>query len=243
MLTGRLRGQQGAVDVVRVGRGGVVLTCLAVLGVVVGGVLVVTGLTRSPSSPAPPRPVHRAAAPAPASHRHARPPRVQDDRKRGVPDLTTGPVMPASTPVRLSIPRLRVTSALERLGVDASGAMQVPVDPAEAGWYDLGPAPGSLGPAVVAGHVTWNGSHAVFFALATLRPGDEVAVHRADGRTAVFAVHRVAQFQKTHFPTHAVFGPVHRAALRLITCGGTYDAAAHRYLANVVVFATLVSER
>jgi sortase (surface protein transpeptidase) len=152
-------------------------------------------------------------------------------------------VLPASKPVHLSIPRLQVGSPLERLGVDGAGVMDVPGDPARAGWYDLGPTPGSLGPAVITGHVTWNGTRGVFFALAALRRGDVVRVDRADGRTAVFEVRRVAQFQKTHFPTRAVFGPVDRAALRLITCGGTYDAAAHRYLANTVVFATLVSAR
>jgi sortase (surface protein transpeptidase) len=118
--------------------------------------------------------------------------------------------------------------------------MDVPTDPARAGWYDLGPAPGSLGPAVIAGHVTWNGTRAVFFALATLRHGDLVRVDRADGRRAVFAVRRVARFQKTHFPTREIYGPIDHAGLRLITCGGTYDASAHRYLANVVVFADLV---
>ena len=44
--------------------------------------------------------------------------------------------------------------------------MEVPADPANAGWYELGPSPGALGPAVVAGHVTWNQAPAVFFRLA-----------------------------------------------------------------------------
>jgi sortase (surface protein transpeptidase) len=118
--------------------------------------------------------------------------------------------------------------------------MDVPRDPARAGWYDLGPAPGSLGPAAITGHVTWNGSRAVFFRLAALRRGDLVRVARADGRVAVFRVSRVAQFEKSRFPTREVFGPIDHAGLRLITCGGTYDAARHRYLANVVVFAGLV---
>jgi sortase (surface protein transpeptidase) len=141
----------------------------------------------------------------------------------------------------VSIPRIRVASPLVRLGVDSTGAMEVPADPARPGWYDLGPTPGALGPAVIAGHVTWNRSPAVFYELAKLRPGDRVVVDRADGLKAVFAVRRVTRFQKRHFQTREVFGPLNRAGLRLITCGGTYDGAAHRYLANVVVFATLVS--
>ena len=243
MLSGN-DGRTGVDVVGGIGRSGAVLTGVALLVLVVGGALLATGLSRRPAPPAVDHhgTAHRAAEPR-AVPRHRQAPHASGARQRGVPDLTTGPVLPVSRPVRVSIPRLGVASRLERLGVDGAGAMDVPVDPAQAGWYTLGPAPGSLGPAVITGHVTWNGTRAVFFRLATLRPGDLVKVDRADGRTAVFRVRRVARFQKTHFPTRAVFGAIDRAALRLITCGGTYDAAAHRYLANVVVFATLVSAR
>jgi sortase (surface protein transpeptidase) len=130
---------------------------------------------------------------------------------------------------------------LVELRLDSSGAMEVPPAPALSGWFALGPAPGALGPAVIAGHVSWNGIPGVFHDLAQLRPGDTVAVARQDGRTAVFSVTRVAQYPKNAFPTDAVYGPVDHAALRLITCAGGYDAVNHRYLANVVVFADLVA--
>jgi len=35
-----------------------------------------------------------------------------------------------------------------------------------------------------------------------------------------------------------VYGPIPNAELRLITCGGAFDAAAGHYLSNVVVYAT-----
>jgi hypothetical protein len=76
-----------------------------------------------------------------------------------------------------------------------------------------------------------------------MRRGDRVSVQRRDGRTAVFTVTRVAQFSKSRFPSSAVYGPINHAGLRLITCGGTYDAARHRYLDNVVVFASLSAVR
>lgn len=227
------------------GRRGTVAACAALLALLVGGALLVTGL--SGGDPAPPRATdhapaaHHTASAGPPSRPHGHAPRAGGSTRRGVPDLTRGLVLPVSRPVRLVIPRLGVTTPLEDLGVDDAGAMDVPKDPARAGWYDLGPAPGSLGPAVITGHVTWNGSRAVFFRLAGLRRGDLVRVARADRRAAVFVVRRVAQFEKSRFPTREVFGPIDRAGLRLITCGGTYDASRHRYLANVVVFARLVS--
>jgi sortase (surface protein transpeptidase) len=117
--------------------------------------------------------------------------------------------------------------------------MEVPTHPAKAGWYTGGPAPGALGPAIIAGHVTWNGTRGVFFRLGDVRPGDRVAVRRADGSVARFSVRRVVTFPKAKFPTRSVFGAIDYAGLRLITCGGLYDEFAHRYLDNVVVFADL----
>jgi sortase (surface protein transpeptidase) len=158
-------------------------------------------------------------------------------------DQTKGLVLPESDPVALSIPRIGVQSTLVDLGLDTAGAMEVPQDPSLAGWFSRGPAPGALGPAVIAGHVTWDGAPAVFHRLGTMRRGDQMTVTRKDGKTAVFTVTRVARFSKSRFPSRAVYGPIDHAGLRLITCGGTYDAARHRYLDNVVVFARLEAVR
>jgi len=159
--------------------------------------------------------------------------------RTGIPDRVSGRVLPASQPVSVAIPRLQVSSRLELLGLGAEGEMEVPANPARAGWYTLGPTPGALGPAVIAGHVTWNQVPAVFFRLAELRLGDLVRVSRADGRVAVFEVTHIAQYEKSEFPTTRVFGAIDHAALRLITCGGEYDGAARRYSDNVVVYARL----
>ncbi len=44
-----------------------------------------------------------------------------------------------------------------------------------------------------------------------------------------------------HFPpTQLVYGNTNHAALRLITCGGSFDFSTGHYVDNVVVFATLV---
>ena len=152
-------------------------------------------------------------------------------------------MLSASDPVAVSIPKLGVRSTLVDLGLDVDGAMEVPQDPALAGWFSRGAAPGALGPAVIAGHVTWDGAPAVFHRLGTLRRGDQVTVDREDGQTAVFTVDRVARFSKSQFPSREVYGAIDHAGLRLITCGGTYDAANHRYLDNVIVFARLTAVR
>jgi sortase (surface protein transpeptidase) len=159
--------------------------------------------------------------------------------KTNVRDKTSGLVLPESHPVAVSIPRIGVRSRLVDLGLDSNGAMQTPDDPADAGWFSRGPSPGALGPAVIAGHVTWNGAPGVFYHLGTMRRGDQVSVTRKDGKTAVFTVTRVARFSQSQFPSQAVYGAIDHAGLRLITCGGRYDAARHKYQDNVVVFARL----
>jgi hypothetical protein len=183
--------------------------------------------TSSTSSSAPPPPSERPTAGA-----------DQTDLR----DKTTGLVLPESDPIAVSIPRIGVRSTLVDLGLD-DGVMEVPQDPARAGWFSRGPAPGALGPAVIAGHVTWEGAPGVFHRLGTLRRGDQVTVTRKDGKTAVFTVSRVARFSKSQFPSRAVYGRIDHAGLRLITCGGTYDAVRHTYLDNIVVFAKLEAVR
>jgi sortase (surface protein transpeptidase) len=148
--------------------------------------------------------------------------------------------MAAAPPVTISIPRLGVASSLESLGIDSGGAMEVPQDPGKAGWYHLGPSPGALGPAVIAGHVTWDRAPAVFYSLAELHPGDVVDVTRRDGLVAVFRVTHVRSYAKSEFPTRSVFGPIDHAGLRLITCAGDFDSTSQRYSDNVVVYARLV---
>ncbi len=214
---------------------------VAVVTAAAGVALVIAGLTpRTPSTE--PRPTvgqHAGSRPAvrPAGPQAGEPSEQED--KSGVEDLVTGPLLPSAAPVSIRIPSLHVFSRLEDLGVDDDGVMEVPAEPANAGWYELGPSPGSLGPAVVAGHVTWNQAPAVFFRLAELRPGDVVQVTRTDDVVADFEVTRVARYPKTAFPTDMVFGAIDHAGLRLITCGGDYEPAAHRYTDNVVAFARL----
>ena len=218
---------------------------LAVLLAVVGLALVRASFpTTSPDAAPAAEGVHQSqASTSPSTPTPAPRPSSAPVARSDVRDRTTGRVLPESHPVSVSVPRIGVRSRLVDLGLDADGAMEVPADPARAGWYTGSVTPGALGPAVIAGHVTWDRAPAVFSRLGTLRRGDLVAVERADGRTAVFTVDRVARFSKSRFPTREVYGTIDHAGLRLITCGGTYDAVRHRYLDNVVVFATLTGVR
>jgi sortase (surface protein transpeptidase) len=156
-------------------------------------------------------------------------------------------VLPASLPAAqqvarpawLSIPVIGVRTSLVDLGLRANGTLQVPSSTAVAGWYTGSPRPGTVGAAVIAGHVDSRSGLGIFFWLRELRRGDRVYVGRADGTMAVFAVTAVRKFAKDLFPTAAVYGSVPDPELRLITCGGVFDRSLGSYLSNVVVFARL----
>lgn len=162
----------------------------------------------------------------------------------------TGPIVappqsaqpaPAARPVSLTIPLIGVNTKLITLGLAAGGAMQVPSSTRVAGWFTGSPRPGEIGSAIIVGHIDSRTGPGVFYRLPELHSGDRVYVKRADGTMAEFRVTAVQTYPKDHFPTQAVYGPTPDAELRLITCGGTFNAATGHYKSNIVVYGTQVS--
>jgi sortase (surface protein transpeptidase) len=142
-------------------------------------------------------------------------------------------------PVRIGIPAVGVSSPLDRLGRARDRTVQVPSRWERAGWYAPGTRPGDPGSAVILGHVDSKRGPAVFYRLRELRPGDLVEVALAGGSSVRFAVERVEQYDKRRFPTAEVYYPTLTPELRLVTCGGTFDATAGHYRSNIIVFAAL----
>lgn len=150
--------------------------------------------------------------------------------------------LPRSTPVHLNIPSQNIDLDIVPVDRDASGAIAMPpLFDWVAGWYDLSPTPGEIGPAVIVGHVDTYKGISVFWDLRYVQPGDSVAVTRADGHTANFTVTALQQYDQNNFPTQTVYGNTSDAELRLITCGGTFDTSTGHYTQNTVVYAKLVS--
>ncbi len=173
----------------------------------------------------------RSVTPHPAAPQPAPPPAVAP--------------LPPAEPIGLRIDVIDVTSTLVSLGLNTDDTIEVPPveSPMQAGWYRYGPTPGEIGPAVILGHVDGGGRDGVFARLDELSTGHEIAVTRADGRTAVFSVTRTVQLPKARFPTEAVYGDTRGAQLRLITCGGEFDESGGSYRDNVIVYAALAAVR
>ncbi|MBE1581005.1 class F sortase [Amycolatopsis roodepoortensis] len=152
---------------------------------------------------------------------------------------TVSPLAPAR-PAKLEIPAIGVrTGEIIDLGLAGDGTLEVPHDAITTGWFTGGPAPGEIGPAVLAGHVDYKKVPGVFVRLKELKAGDQALVHRADGITAVFTVYAVERHAKASFPTEKVYGDTTGPELRLITCGGDFDSSTGNYLDNVIAYAKL----
>ncbi len=242
------------------GSRGVSRTLAAVLvGAALAGVVAVMGgllLLFDPGGPVQVGPANGAAATGPAESAVSAAQKTDDD---GIGDAGTrddgtgiaerraggrGPeLLGRSKPTRIRIPVIGVDAAVQPVGLDDKGFIEVPPlsRPGLTGWYREGPAPGQLGPAVILGHVNTKAGPAVFARLPTLTKGDRVEVSRADGSTATFAVDEVQRVHKRQFPTARVYGNLDTAGLRLITCGGSFDTERRSFTDNIIVYATLIA--
>lgn len=221
-------------------RGGV-LAAAAVVLLLGGGAAVAVGIAgQEPAPPQVPATASAEASPVPG------PSSSGPERAGGLPAPASPDPAPSAEaeqplPTTVRIPAIGVESELITLGLQADGTMAVPegADVDRAAWFDGSPRPGAAGPAVIEGHVDSENGPSVFYDLARLSPGDEVAVDRADGSTATFVVEEVEQFRKDEFPTLTVYGNTDGPELRLITCGGSVDPATGHYTDNTVVSARL----
>jgi hypothetical protein len=148
--------------------------------------------------------------------------------------------LPRGEPTRVVIPAIGVDARLIPVGLEPTGAMEVP-DFGLAAWYEKGPRPGHLGPAVITAHVdSWLGPD-VFFDLKRLVAGDLVVVSYDSGDVVTFTVTSSEQLPKVALPVASIWPTTNDPLLTLITCGGRFDHSARRYLDNVMVYATLTS--
>lgn len=163
-----------------------------------------------------------------------------------VPVSVTSKASPNETgvalPVRLIIPAIQLSAAVQSLGLDANGTgdMAVPTNFTDVGWYELGTRPGMSGSAVIAGH--YNGKNtreAVFYDLNTLQIGDEVLIVTEASTTQVFIVVRIETYAYDAYAGEVFFSTDGKQRLNLITCGGVWMPENKLYDKRTVVFTEL----
>jgi sortase (surface protein transpeptidase) len=155
-----------------------------------------------------------------------------------VPPRTSGPA-----PVKLLIPSLKISAAVEALGVTQDYSLQAPVGISDVGWYRLGTSPGSAGDAIISGHRGYPaGIPAVFNNINRLQPGDEVDVELADGSMVRFAVTRMFSTPYRTLPP-GFFATDGVPRLTLVTCTGDFRNKDQTYSDRLVVEARPVARK
>jgi LPXTG-site transpeptidase (sortase) family protein len=151
---------------------------------------------------------------------------------------TVGAAENTGTPIRIKIPAIAVDAAIEKVALTASASLDIPKNPLDTGWYDLGPRPGETGSAVMDGHVDWyNGATAVFANLDKLIPGDTITIQDEDGSTVNFLVSEIRRYDPATEATDVFVSNDGKAHLNLITCDGVWDKKTQQYSQRLVVFA------
>lgn len=147
--------------------------------------------------------------------------------------------IPTAAPVRLLLPTLNLHPPVESVGLDRFGAMDVPNNIWDVGWYKTGPVPGAPGDAVIDGHAGYPGQPLIFGRLAKIRPGEPIVVMLADGSRQLFTVDSVASLPLNSMPPdmYVAYGP---PRLTLITCDGRFDSNSDTYANRLVVEASYV---
>ncbi len=159
--------------------------------------------------------------------------------KKSVPQNRVVSKTSPGSPVRLIIPAIKVNAKIQYVGVTPKGAMAVPSNTVDVGWFDLGPRPGEKGSAVIAGHLDGeNGEAGVFINLYKLKKSDKLYIEDSKGTSIAFVV----QESRTYDPGYAddVFSGSDSAHLNLITCDGVWNGVKKSYSKRLVVFADIV---
>ena len=139
----------------------------------------------------------------------------------------------------MRIPALGIDTAVQWVGVDAEGRMDVPSNYTEVAWYERGPSPGTPGNSVIAGHLDSTTGPAVFYRLEDLQPGDEIITYTQDGQEYRFVVTTSEVYDAVDAPLDRIFGNAIRPQLNLITCDGAFDQSQRQYDKRLVVYSVL----
>jgi LPXTG-site transpeptidase (sortase) family protein len=137
-------------------------------------------------------------------------------------------------PTSLTIGDLGVSQAVQPVGLDDKGAMEIP-SVSEIGWYLHGAAPGLPGATVLVAHVWWGDTPGPFRRLGALDLGASIEVGIGDTIRSYQVVKRT-MYDKDELPSDLWrnSGP---ETLVLITCGGEFNRATKHYEQNIVVYA------
>jgi|GEM_PF-5878067 len=150
------------------------------------------------------------------------------------------------TPKMLVINSIEVNATIEPVGVEESGAMQVPKNFFNIGWLKTSSKLGQDGNLVLSGHYdTTTGAPAVFYNLANVSQGDTITVLSQTQGGAInkktYVVTKVYMADPNNIDhVKEAFKTSKHPTITLITCNGIWDPIKHEYSHRIVVKGDLV---
>ena len=165
---------------------------------------------------------------------------IQAQRTFPAPEpVVTLPEPAPVMPLHLSIPALQIEAAIQQVGVTPEGAMAVPTNITDVGWFKDGTLPGGVGSAVISGHLNGeNNEVGVFARLRNIKVADMIYITSDDGSIHAFQVRMIRNYEPGR--ADEVFTQNDTARLNLITCEGGWDPKKESYNKRLVVFSELV---
>lgn len=143
-------------------------------------------------------------------------------------------------PVRIKIPKIKVNALVENMGLTLDGAVDSPIGPSDAGWWNGGPIPGAIGNAIIDGHSGWkNNTPAAFDNLKNLKKGDKIYVTSSTGINTIFIISKLKIYGKNDAALDVFTSTDGKSHLNLITCTGIWNNIAKGRDSRLVVFADL----
>lgn len=151
-----------------------------------------------------------------------------------------GPRLAPGTPYKISIPKLKVSSTIISVGLTKAGAMNVPGNIWQAGWYKTSAKPSdNTGVVVINGHVHGPTLPGIFANLTKLQAGDAIAITDAGGTTYNYKVDSSQSYKAGDANENLMqsASPT-KQGLNLVTCTGAIKGS--EYQDRLVVFAERV---
>lgn len=140
-------------------------------------------------------------------------------------------------PVRLKIPVINIDSVVEHVGLAPDGTMDIPKNPDDVAWFQLGQRPGENGSAVIAGHYGWKDNLiSSFDNLHKLKKGDKLYIEDENGIVISFIVREIKNYTSKADVSDVFSSYDDKAHLNLVTCEGVWNEIFKNYSGRLVVF-------
>jgi sortase A len=152
--------------------------------------------------------------------------------------------VPPNNPKYIAIPAIGIPNTpILKLGLTSSGAIAVPDNVYDTGWYDGSSLPGQSGAMFIYGHVSSWTADGIFYNLKKLKTGDSITITRGDNKTYTYQVVATKVYPYTNVDMSQVLAPVNsnKPGLNLMTCTGTVIKGTSEFNERLVVFTSLVN--